>query len=247
MDKWVVITGASKGIGKAIAEQLAAEGYSLLLVARNADALQKVVATLEGDTKTLACDVTASDTPAKILDACPKPYALVNNAGMAESAPLKHTSDDLVDRHMELNFNAPLRLMRELLPAIAGASGRVVNICSTAALTGYPYVSAYVASKHALLGATRALAREFAGKDVTINAVAPGYVRTEMFQQTLENIAAKTGTDTDAAEAKLAELSPQGRVFETDEVAGAVAYLLSHAARGVNGQALTIDGGEIEH
>ncbi|MHC4840325.1 MAG: SDR family NAD(P)-dependent oxidoreductase [Planctomycetota bacterium] len=246
MDRWVVITGASKGIGKAIAEHLAEDGYSLLLVSRSADRLEVIADELKCDVKVLACDVTSADAGSLILNACPEPYALVNNAGIAQSAPLKYTSDELIARHMVLNFNAPMRLMRDLIHAITRQSGRIVNICSTAAITGYPYVSAYVASKHALLGATRALAKEFAAKGVTINAVCPGYVRTEMFAETLKNIADKTGTDTASAEQKLSEISPQNRVFETDEVAGAVAYLLSHAARGVNGQAITIDGGEIE-
>ncbi|GIK52188.1 MAG: hypothetical protein BroJett014_11610 [Planctomycetota bacterium] len=157
---------------------------------------------------------------------------------------MKQTDDDLLRRHMELNFYAPMRLTRAL---VAKGVRRVVNLCSTAALTGYPYVSAYAASKHALLGATRSLAREFAAKGVTFNAVCPGYVRTEMFERTLENIAAKTGLDRAGAESKLAQLSPQGRVFEPGEVAALVRYLLGPQAAGINGQALSIDGGEVAH
>jgi NAD(P)-dependent dehydrogenase (short-subunit alcohol dehydrogenase family) len=141
-----------------------------------------------------------------------------------------------------------MRLMRAVVPLMTEqGTGRVVNVLSTAALTGYPYVSAYAASKHALLGATRSLAREFAGKGVTFNAVCPGYVRTEMFAQTVANIAKKTGLDAPAAEAKLAALSPQQRVFEPSEVANVVAFLLSEAAHGINGQALSVDGGEVAH
>lgn len=249
MDKWVVITGASKGIGKAIAVQLANAGYRLLLVARSEKALAEASESCKTsrEVRTLALDVTDPNAGDKLLEACPKPFALINNAGMAQSAPLKHTSDELLEQHMALNFTAPMRLMRALLPAITENSGRVVNICSTAALSGYPYISAYVASKHALLGATRSLAKEFAAKRVCINAVCPGYVRTEMFDETLQNIADKTGVDLDLAEAKLANISPQKRVFETDEVAGTVEFLLGDSARGINGQAITIDGGEIEH
>lgn len=244
-----MITGASKGIGKAIAVQLANAGYRLLLVARSETALAQASESCKTspEVRTIALDVTDPEAGNKLLEACPKPFALINNAGMAQSAPLKHTSDELLEQHMMLNFTAPMRLMRGLLPAITENSGRVINICSTAALSGYPYVSAYVASKHALLGATRALAKEFAAKGVCINAVCPGYVRTEMFSETLQNIADKTGVDLEQAEAKLANISPQKRVFETDEVAGTVEFLLSESARGINGQAITIDGGEIEH
>jgi NAD(P)-dependent dehydrogenase (short-subunit alcohol dehydrogenase family) len=147
---------------------------------------------------------------------------------------------------MELNFLAPMRLMRTIAPAMTGG-GRVINILSTAALVGYPYVSAYAASKHALLGATRSLAREFAGKDVTFNAVCPGYVRTEMFSQTIANIAAKTGLSNEEAETKLLRMTPQNRVFEPQEVAHTVAFVLGEQAFGINGQAISIDGGEVEH
>ncbi len=247
--KVAVVTGAAQGIGKAIAVQLAKFGYRLLLVARNETALSEASESCKTspEVRTLVLDVTDREAGDKLLETCPKPFALINNAGMARSAPLKHTSDELIEQHMMLNFTAPMRLMRALLPAITENSGRVVNICSTAALSGYPYISAYVASKHALLGATRALAKEFADKGVCINAVCPGYVRTEMFGETLQNIAHKTGVKLDQAEAKLANISPQKRVFETDEVAGTVEFLLSDSARGINGQAITIDGGEIEH
>ncbi|MCC6464290.1 MAG: SDR family oxidoreductase [Planctomycetes bacterium] len=254
MARGVVITGASRGIGRAIALELARHGYSLLLVARRESDLKSLVSEL-GSSCSAECfvaDVTSLDAGARIRDAAlhafGPPWALVNNAGLAESAPLAKTEDELIQRHMELNFLAPMRLMRAVMPRMAEAGcGRVVNLCSTAALAGYPYVSAYCASKHALLGATRALAREFAQKGITVNAICPGYVRTEMFEQTVANIARKSGLDEVGAEEKLKRLSPQVRVYEAAEVAAAAAYLLSDAAAGVNGQALSIDGAEIEH
>jgi len=255
MARSVIITGASRGIGRAIAWRLADEGYDLFLVARGAEDLASVARELEPrkvKTASLAADITAEGAGGLIrdaaLDAFGPPWGLVNNAGMAESAPLAKTDDDLIRRHMELNFLAPLRLMRAIVPRMGeNAGGRVVNICSTAALAGYPYVSAYAASKHALLGATRALAREYAGKGVTFNAVCPGYVQTEVFEQTVLNIAEKTGLDTVQAEEKLKRMSPQHRVFNVDEVANAVAFLLREESHGINGQALSVDGGEIEH
>ncbi len=251
----VVITGASRGIGAQIARHLSKEGYALLLVARNEAKLNELALELASQgakVATIATDVTDANAGARIrdaaVDAVGPPWGLVNNAGLSESAPLAKTDDDILTRHMALNFLAPMRIMRAVVPRmIENKGGRVINVCSTAALAGYPYVSAYAASKHALLGATRSLAREFAGKGVTFNAVCPGYVRTEMFDQTLSNIAARTGLDEVQAEDKIRRLSPQNRIFEPQEVAASIAFLLGRAAHGINGQALSIDGGEIEH
>lgn len=251
----VIITGASRGIGKVIALDLARRGFNLMLVARSEAPLMDVRAECESvGAKAATCilDITKPESAPSVrdatLDAFGPPWGLVNNAGMAESAPLAKTDDDLLQRHMELNFYAPMRLTRAVLPRmVENKGGRVVNICSTAALSGYPYVSAYAASKHALLGATRSLAREFAQKGVTFNAVCPGYVRTEIWDATVGNIVAKTGLDEVQAEDKLKKLSPQYRVFEPAEVAHAVAFLLAEGSYGITGQALSIDGGEIEH
>lgn len=255
MTPTVIVTGASRGIGRVIALELAQRGYNLMLVARTEDALLRVREECEKiGAKASACilDLTTEDAGPTLrdaaLDAFGPPWGLINNAGMAESAPLAKSDDDLLQRHLELNFFAPMRLMRAVVPRmVENKGGRVINICSTAALSGYPYVSAYSASKHALLGATRSLAREFAQKAVTFNAVCPGYVRTEMFEGTIKNISDKTGLDEVQAEDKLKKLSPQYRVFEPSEIAHTTAFLLSEEAHGITGQAISIDGGEIEH
>lgn len=255
MTPTVIITGASRGIGKVTALELAQRGYNLMLVARNEDSLLPVRDECEKiGAKAVACmlDVTTDDAGPTLrdatLDAFGPPWALVNNAGMAESAPLAKTDEDLLQRHLKLNFLAPMHLMRTIVPRmVENKGGRVINLCSTAALAGYQYVSAYSASKHALLGATRSLAKEFAKTGVTFNAVCPGYVRTEVFESTIKNIVAKTGLDEVQAEDKLAKLSPQYRVFEPKEVANVVTFLLSEETHGITGQAISIDGGEIQH
>ena len=250
----VISTGVSRGIGRVIAMELAKAGYRLIICARGkeiADVGAECVK-LGAKVETMVLDVTSKDAGAKLRDKALSgfgpPWGLVNNAGMAESAPLPKTDDEMFQRHMDLNVLAPFRLMRAIIPRMAErGSGRIINMCSTAALAGYPYVSAYAASKHALLGITRSAAREFAQKGITVNAICPGYVRTEQFKAVIENIAQKTQLAPEEAEAKLRELSPQNRIFDQIEVAHAVKYLLSEEARGVNGQAITIDGGEIEH
>ncbi len=247
MSKLVVVTGASRGIGRAIAASVKEQGFTPVLVGRSESSLASTNEAIDG----LVCslDVTATDAGARLGAFVRKHgdlWGLVNNAGMAESAPLANTSDDLMRRHFELNVEAPLRLTRDLL-SLFDAGGRVVNMCSTAGLRGYPYVSAYVASKHALLGLTRALSIELVPKNITVNAVCPGYVRTEMFETTLKNIGEKTGLPRDDAEAKLAKLSPQKRVFEPTEVASVVSFLLSETSNGITGQAISIDGGEVQH
>ncbi|MCB9894592.1 MAG: SDR family oxidoreductase [Planctomycetes bacterium] len=255
MTPTVIITGASRGIGKAIATDLAQRGYNLMLVARNEGRLLSVrdeCAKIGAKAAVLTIDLTRDDAGAAVrdatLDTFGPAWGLVNNAGMAESAPLAKSDDDFLRQHMELNFYAPMRIMRSVLPRmIETKGGRVINMCSTAALSGYPYISAYAASKHALLGATRALAKEFAQKGVTFNAICPGYVRTEVWEATIKNIVDKTGLDEVQAEDKLKKLSPQYRIFEPAEIAHTVAFLLSEESHGITGQAISIDGGEIEH
>jgi len=191
-------------------------------------------------------DRAATDALIATVQAIGRVDVLVNNAGIAESAPLAETDDAMWDRIMETNATAPFRLSRAFVPAMVAAGwGRVVTIASNAGLTGYGYTAAYCAAKHAAVGFTRAMAIDLGRTGVTINAVCPGWVATAMADAAIARIAAKTGRDTTAARAALESMSPQRRLVEPDEVAAGVAMLCSHGARGIHGQTLVIDGGQV--
>jgi NAD(P)-dependent dehydrogenase (short-subunit alcohol dehydrogenase family) len=171
---------------------------------------------------------------------------LVNNAGIAESAPFVQTDDELWQRHLAINLTGTFYCTRAALPAmLARGWGRIINVASIAGKTGAPYIAAYAASKHGVLGLTRSLALEVATKGVTVNAICPGYVDTDMTTRALERIEAKTGRSaTDALEA-IKRMSPQQRLITPEEVAAVALLLASDEGRGINGQALNVDGGTV--
>ena len=252
-----LVTGGGRGIGEAIARRLAADGARVVVTGRTQADIERVAAELNearahGIDNHLAlvadlADRAATDAfLASLLAAVERVDILVNNAGIAVSAPLSKVADDSWDRIMEVNATAPFRLCRALIPGMVERKwGRVVNIASNAGVSGYRYSAAYCASKHALVGMTRALAVDLARKGVTINAVCPGWVATRMVEEATERIASKTGRSQEQALAALASMSPQGRVLDPTEVAHVVAHLVSDLARGIHGQALVIDGGQI--
>jgi len=171
---------------------------------------------------------------------------LVNNAGRGDSAPFKRAGRDIFQAMIDINLMSTVLCTQQVLPAMIEAGyGRVINVASTAGLIGYRYVTAYVASKHAVVGLTRALALETAKTGVTINAVCPSYVETDMTQATIDNIVGKTGCTPDEARAQLAAGNPQGRLIDPAEVANAAVWLALPASYSITGQALAIAGGEV--
>jgi 3-hydroxybutyrate dehydrogenase len=174
------------------------------------------------------------------------PDVLVNNAGIAESAKLAETTDEFWQRHLAVNLSGSFYCMRAALPSmVARGWGRVVNVASIAGKTGAPYIAAYSASKHGVLGLTRSAALEVAAKGVTVNAVCPGYVETDMTARAVENITAKTGRSAGEALEALKAMSPQRRLVTPEEVAALCLLLASEDGRGINGQAINIDGGSV--
>jgi NAD(P)-dependent dehydrogenase (short-subunit alcohol dehydrogenase family) len=247
-----LVTGGGSGIGLAIASRLAALGASLTLFGRAADRLEAAATRLRETTPCDVVQVDVGDDDAvrrgfEALDA--RGHALrilINNAGAAKSAKFAETDARLWEEMLRVNLTGVYHCIRAALPRIVAAGGgRVVTVASTAGLVGYPYVSAYCAAKHGVIGLTRALAAEYASHGVTINAVCPGYTDTDMTQRTVANIVARTGRTEDQARAALTVRNPQQRLVAPDEVAATVAWLCLPEAAAINGQAISVSGGEV--
>lgn len=250
-----LITGGGRGIGRAIALAFASEGAQVAVAARSFEQVEQVAREITDKFSRRAlpvvCDVSEVASVEKLFQDFNEsfgrgPDILVNNAGIAESAPLTKTTDDLWQRHLAINLNGTFYCTRAALPQmITRGWGRVINIASVAGKTGAPYIAAYSASKHGVLGLTRSVALEVALKGITVNAICPGYVDTEMTTRGIENITKKTGLSADQAMEAIRKLSPQNRIIEPEEVAALALLLASEEGRGINGQAINVDGGSV--
>ena len=251
--KTALITGASRGIGRAVALEFAASGANVAVTARTANDLESLaqeVQTLGRQAIAIPCDVTdfasLEAAVARTQSELGGVDILVNNAGITQGVKFTDMDLETWDRIGRVNVDAAMRLMQLVIgPMSAKGWGRIVNVASIAAKWGLRYSAAYNASKHAMLGLTRSVALDYAAKGVTVNAVCPGWVITEMVEDTVANIVQKTGRSRDEAVATLLKDMPLGRMIEPVEVAALVTFLASDLAGGITGQGYNIDGGTV--
>ena len=249
--KRAIVTGAGKGIGRSIALALAEAGADVGVTARTAsdiDALTQEIQALGRRSLAVTCDVTdvaqVQHMVTTLLAGLGGLDILVNNAGNAGSHKLLNHPDELWHRMLAINLTSVYYVSKACLPTLTEQrSGRIINIASIASRVGGSYIAAYTASKHGVLGLTRAMAVEMLPYNITVNAICPGYVDTPMTDASVSNMVARTGMSDGKAREYLAKTSPQNRLIAPEEVAASVVFLALDSSKGITGQALNIDGG----
>lgn len=248
-----LVTGASRGIGREIALALADAGADVAVTARSQDDLQDVASEIDASGRqslVVSCDVTNSGQVASLAEAVIDGFGridiLVNNAGGAGTHKFLDHPDDLWQHMLDLNLTSVYYVSKAFAPYMVEQKwGRIINIASTAAKTASKYIAAYAASKHGVLGLTRALAVELVDHNITVNAICPGYVETPMTMGSIANIVEKTGMSAEEARGQLERVSPQRRLIRPEEIAALAVYLAGDISYGINGQAINIDGGSV--
>lgn len=243
-----IVTGGGRGIGRAVALALAHAGATVAVLGRNRlnlDQVRDEVVAAGGAAWAEACDVADVDEVhtafARIRDRLGPAAILVNNAGVTASVKFAETDNATWERIMRVNATGPFFCCREVVPdMIAAGDGRIINIASVGALNGIPYSAAYSASKHALLGLTRSLALELAHSNITVNAVCPGWVETDMLHDAIHTITAKTGRTDDEVRAGMLSMSDQQRMITPDEVASVVLRLAGPGGTNTTGEAIVV-------
>ncbi|NOY24810.1 MAG: SDR family oxidoreductase [Oligoflexia bacterium] len=240
----VVVTGGGRGLGAATARLFKKQGYRVTVMARTRAEIEG----LADEIGAYAVRIDVSD-PASVeaaFMAAGPVDVLVNNAGMMRPSLVTKTDVRVWEEHLKVNLTGSFLCALKVLPGmISRGSGRIINIAGTTGVTGYAGLAALCASKHGLVGFTRALAAEVGHKGVTVNAICPGMLDTEATHLGLETLAEKSGQDKDKLLASFTARSPQKRLFTTDEVADTIAWLAGTSAAGISGAVIPIDGGEL--
>jgi NAD(P)-dependent dehydrogenase (short-subunit alcohol dehydrogenase family) len=244
-----LVTGAGRGIGQAVAARLEADGYRVALTARSEDQLAETARLCGGETLVMPADMLDPAAPDAVVSRVEEAWGpvdvLVANAGAGESAPIARLTDEMWQRQIDLNLTAPFRCVRRVVPGMVDRKwGRVVVLASIASKRGEPYIAAYTAAKHGVLGMVRSVAAELARTGVTVNAVCPAYVDTPMTDGTVESIVATTGRTAEEARQALERKQPIGRLITVDEVADTVLFCVANG--GVTGQGVNVDGGAVQ-
>jgi 3-hydroxybutyrate dehydrogenase len=248
-----LVTGGGRGIGRAVALDLARAGSHVAVAARSRGDVESVASearALGVQAASLVADVSRPEDVRAMVQGAREALGgvdiLVNGAGVAPSALVHRTSEEQWRAAIETNLSGAFYCIRESLPEMMERGwGRVITIASIAGKTGYPYIAAYAASKHGVLGLTKCVALEVAEKGITVNAVCPGYVDTPMTDVSVTRIVEKTGLAAADVRKRLEDASPQKRLMTSEEVAAFVLFLCTDAARGITGQALSLDGGTV--
>ena len=252
-DKVVLVTGDGRGIGRAIALAFASQKSRVAIVGRTPATLDDVaeeIRRLGAEALPRVCDVTQKPAVEKLKQEIAGRFGavqvLVNNAGMAPAAGFLEMPDSLWEEVLRVNLTGTYNCCKVFLADMLAARwGRIINIASTVAKVAYSHISAYAASKHAVLGLTRSLAVETAKFGVTVNAACPGYVDTALTRRNALLMAQKRGKPLDDSLEILANTSPQKRLIEPEEVAHLTLMLASESANGITGQAINVDGGAV--
>lgn len=250
-----VVTGGGRGLGSVIASSLGAEGAAVTLMGRTReplDAHADVIRTAAGvEANAVVCDVSETSSVAGAFAAAAATLGpvnvLINNAGVSEAAATETVSLESWNQTLAINLTGTFLCMQQVLPAMTKAgAGRIVNVASIAGLKGFAKVAAYCASKHGVVGLTRAVAAETARDGITVNAVCPGYTDdTDMFRTAVANVMADTNKTEAEARAMLARHSRRGTLITPEEVADAVVWLCSPGASAITGQAIAVASGEV--
>ncbi len=249
-DQHALVTGAGQGIGEAITRELLAQGARVTVLGRRMEPLQSLVSEFSGRVQAVQADVSDEQQVQSAFALAVSTFGaigiLVNNAGQAASTPFMKMDLATWNAMLGVNLTGTMLCIQQVVPGMLElGAGRIVNVASTAGMRGYGYVSAYCAAKHGVVGLTRSIALELAQKNITVNAVCPGYTDTDIVRESIARVVQKTGRSEAQALAEFVKSNPQGRLVQPREVADAVLWLCGAGAAAITGQSIAVAGGEV--